>query len=113
MCTTGRTPGSSSRVATRRISCGWPSRSATVCDPQMEQKWRRLPGDASNDETLATFEPPETIAIDRGGRGEGGDVGLPARTAVAMSNRPIQLIDFVLHRSTNTASLHGVRSTLA
>ena len=51
------------------------------------------------------------IAIDPGGRGKGGGVGLPAGTAVAMSNRPIQLVDFVLHRSTKTASLHGIRST--
>src|SRR5215469_7011490 len=61
---------------------------------------------------LATFEPSEMIAIDPGGRGKGGGVGLPAGTAVAMSNRPIQLVDFVLHRSAKTASLHGIRSTL-
>ena len=51
MCTTGRTPGSSSRVATRRISPGWPSRYATRCDPHTEQKRRRLPGEDSNDDS--------------------------------------------------------------
>jgi len=52
ICAAGRSPGSSSSVATRTITRGWPGRSATRCDPHNEQKRRILPGDDSNDESL-------------------------------------------------------------
>jgi hypothetical protein len=50
MWATGRAPGSSSSVATRRMIFGWLCRSAIRCDPQDEQKYRNLPGEDSNDE---------------------------------------------------------------
>lgn len=49
MFTAGRTPGSSSSVATRRMTCGCPTHSAIRCVPQREQKCRSLPGDDSNE----------------------------------------------------------------
>src|SRR5207244_2109092 len=41
----GRTPGSSSRVATRRMTCGSAGRSASTWLPHTEQKRRSLPGE--------------------------------------------------------------------
>ena len=44
MCMVGVAPGSSSSVATRRMTCGCAGWSATRCVPHSEQKCRSLPG---------------------------------------------------------------------
>ena len=55
---------------------------------------------------LFTFEPTEVLPHNTGVRRKGGGMSFAASVAMAMTNWHIQLIDFVLNGTTQTAALH-------
>jgi hypothetical protein len=61
MWPSGLRPGSSSSVATRRITVSLPARRATSCVPHVPQKKRRLPGDDSKARSSSFMQSPELL----------------------------------------------------